>query len=221
MNKSSIILLTLLTPFLLFFISLRLAFTEPFLEVVYAITKFPDDGIAKEEKLKIAKIGFNAVLSEQGMREFMNCGLFNQREVTHMQDVRALLSTLFGIGYLITGVFILLTLIIRDSIQIARALFFGSVATEAVLILAFSVIYIFFDKAFEIFHLIFFDPYSWRFYPGDTLIYVYPIQFWRNAFIFFFLLFMLVIHIVFLGSVTFLAKKKALPFRSNPRTLDK
>ncbi len=221
MKKIIMTLLILLTPLLVFSICLRLAFTEPFLTIVYATTKFAEDGIPKEEKLKIAKLGLRAVLSEEGMKEFVNSGLFNQREILHMQDVKALLSKFFAIMYFIIGTWIVLVISTRDSILIGKSLFYGFILSEILLILIIPLLLLQFENLFYLFHNLFFDPYSWKFYPGDMLIVVYPMEFWFRASV---LLAPLYILIASIGSATaliFLVKKKALPFGIKPRTLDK
>lgn len=53
-----------------------------------------------EERLSIAKLGLRSVLSDEGMQEFINSGLFREKEIKHMQDVKDLLSVVFKVLYL-------------------------------------------------------------------------------------------------------------------------
>ncbi len=220
MKKILRILLIFLTPPLVFLISLKLAFTEPFLEIVYATTRFAEDGIPKEEKLNIAKLGLRAVLSEKGMKEFVNSGLFNQREILHMQDVKALLSKFFAIMYFIIGTWIILVISIRDSILIGKSLFYAFMLSELLVILILSPL-LYFESFFYLFHDLFFDPYSWKFYPGDMLIVVYPMEFWFRAFALLVPLYLFIASLGFATTFIFLFKKKAFPIVIKPRTLDK
>jgi integral membrane protein (TIGR01906 family) len=41
-----------------------------------------------------------------------------------------------------------------------------------------------FNQLFTWFHQIFFESGTWRFYTSDTLIRLFPMRFWRDAFIF-------------------------------------
>ena len=55
-----------------------------------------------------------------------------------------------------------------------------------IIILATLVLFIFlsFDALFTGFHRIFFEGDTWLFYYSDTLIRLFPIRFWQDAFIF-------------------------------------
>ncbi|HIP43361.1 MAG TPA: DUF1461 domain-containing protein, partial [Aquifex aeolicus] len=59
-----------------------------------------------------------------------------------------------------------------------------------------------YKKAFEIFHIAVFDPYSWKFKYSDTLIRIYPMKFWYDATVFIGVLsFILGIISLFLGII--------------------
>ena len=58
----------------------------------------------------------------------------------------------------------------------------GSIATLVVaLALLVPVMLLGFDRFFEDFHGVFFEGDSWRFARGDTLLRIYPEQFWERT----------------------------------------
>lgn len=109
---------------------------------------------------------------------------FGLRELTHMRDVRRL----FGIA--LRGQLIALVAIGALALGLARTRFrtvvplgllAGAVATLAIAVLAVPVILLGFDGFFTRFHEVFFSGDSWRFNDADTLIRIYPAQFWQDV----------------------------------------
>ncbi|WP_448583945.1 TIGR01906 family membrane protein [Thermocrinis sp.] len=177
------ILLSFFFPFLLIFLCVRLAFTELFVELNYRFGDLPPDrwGMGYEERLSIAKLGLRSVLSDEGMEEFISSGLFREKEISHMQDVKSLLSVVFKVLYVGGPLWLFLFFSLRDKKKMGFVLFSGAVLTEilVIFVLVFSILN--YDLLFEAFHNFFFDPYSWRFFDQDMLLRVYPMKFWYNA----------------------------------------
>jgi len=134
-----------------------------------------------EERLSIAKLGLRSVLSDEGMQEFINSGLFREKEVKHMQDVKELLSVVFKVLYLGAPLWLILFFSLNDKRKMGLTLLLGATLTEifVIFVLIFSLLN--YDLLFEAFHNLFFDPYSWRFLDQDMLLRVYPVKFWYNA----------------------------------------
>ncbi len=186
--------LVLSFPFLVVLLSTRIAFTEAFLEWVYSKEEFPQDifGMPKERRLEIAKLGLRSVLSDEGMREFKESGLFNEREIAHMEDVKALLGVSFKVLYLGIPLWLVLFLSLRDPRVMGKLLFFSSLLTEVLLVALLLVSLLAYHWAFEAFHLLLFDPYSWRFRDEDMLLRVYPMELWFTGTVFVFVLSMVI-----------------------------
>lgn len=175
------ILLTALLPFFLTLLGVRLAFTETFLEFLYPRVDLPLDPMPYELRLSIAKMGLRSVTSDAGMEEFRNSGLFNPREIKHMEDVKGLLDFFFLILYVGLPLWFLGLFSLRNRKNVGKVLFFGSLLLE---ILVLSVVFFSltnYEWLFEAFHNLFFDPYSWRFREEDMLLRVYPMDFWYKA----------------------------------------
>jgi len=83
-------LLIFLFPVLLTLLCVRLSFTEAFVDFLYPRVVLPPDPMPYEQRLNIAKLGLRSVLSDKGMEDFKNSGLFNYREIKHMEDVKRL-----------------------------------------------------------------------------------------------------------------------------------
>jgi len=178
-----VIALSFFFPFLLIFLCVRLAFTEFFVELNYRFGNLPPDrwGMDQERRLEIAKLGLRSVLSDKGMEEFISSGLFREKEIKHMQDVKRLLSVIFKVLYFGLPLWLFLFFSLRDIKRMGLTLFFGSTFGEAlaVFVVVFSVMN--YELVFEAFHDLFFEPGSWRFLDQDMLLRVYPMEFWYNA----------------------------------------
>ncbi len=148
---------------------------------LYKHTELTPDPLPYEVRLEIAKLGLRSVLSDEGMQEFKNSGLFNAREIKHMEDVKKLLSSLFLLLYIALPLWLVLLISLKDIKLIGKALFFGSVFLEAFVVFVVLASFVNYEWLFVAFHNLFFDPYSWRFFEQDMLLRVYPMDFWYKA----------------------------------------
>ncbi len=182
------IVLVLIFPYISVGISVRIAFTEKFVEWEYAKKDFPPDrwGMTREERLELAKLGLRAVLSDEGMEEFKSKRLkngrnaFTKREIKHMEDVKNFLSLYFPSVYFFTLLWIFGIILLKEP----RVLIFSGLFNTLLLIFLGILTFTNYKKAFEVFHNIVFDPYSWKFRYSDTLIRIYPLKFWYDATLF-------------------------------------
>ncbi len=183
--RKLILLLALLFPFVTVGISVRIAFNEWIIDYIYAKKDFPKDryGLPDKHRKELAKLGLRAVLSDEAFEEFKRAKLpdgrpaFRQEEVRHMHDVKEFLKKFFPAVYLATILWLIGFLISRSPNYLIFSGLMGILTLSLLGILVFSN----YNKAFEIFHIITFDPYSWRFKYTDTLIRIYPMKFWFEA----------------------------------------
>jgi integral membrane protein (TIGR01906 family) len=174
-------LLILLFPLLLTLLCVRLSFTGAFIDFLYPRVDLPPDPMPYEQRLNIAKLGLRSVLSDKGMEDFKNSGLFNYREIKHMEDVKRLLSLFFGFLYIGLPAWLLLFLSLKNLKEMGKVLFFGALLLELFALFVFFVSLTNYEWLFVAFHNLFFDPYSWRFRDEDMLLRVYPMDFWYKA----------------------------------------
>ena len=193
-NKILVVICILTLPYSIISMSSRIAFSEWFIDWQYSLKSLPEDpyGMSKEARKRLAKLGLKAVTSDEGMEEFKRAKLpdgrpaFRQKEIKHMEDVKNLLSILFPLGYILLAVDILILfyLLLSNKRLFGTGLMGGGILCIAFLIFAGILSLADYDLAFEKFHDLFFDPYSWRFSYSDTLLRIYPRMFWFNGTIF-------------------------------------
>lgn len=160
----------------------------------YALPGFPEPYIdlASDQRSGLAGTGVRAISPWNGdgvelLRDARLPGgepAFDSREVAHMSDVRAVVAG-FMVAWMI-GVVALTGSVIAlhragAGALLWRGLGWGAGATLA----AFAALGLYmladFDAFFTSFHGVFFEGDSWRFASDDTLLSLYPDQFWGFA----------------------------------------
>ena len=172
----------------------RLLLTDVFVQIEYNMPGFPDDpyGMTKQERLEFAPIALEFLLngadeSFLGDLEFADgTPLYNERELRHMVDVQVLTIQFLGVWR--WSVILLVGLGLgawrgkwwdRFGQMLSSAGLFTIIALLTLLLLMFLS----FDAVFTNFHRIFFQGDSWLFLYSDTLIRLFPLRFWQDAFI--------------------------------------
>ena len=187
------VLVGLAVPAILVVNGFRVLATDTFVEWELGRDGFPPDlyGFDTEQRTALAKLGLRSI--EPGSEGIVlleratlpnGAPAFGERELTHMQDVR----TLFGAALraqlvALIAIVALGLLLLRTRLRTAvpAGLLAGSLATLAIAVLAVPVILLGFDGFFVRFHEIFFSGDSWEFSNADTLIRIYPEQFWVDV----------------------------------------
>lgn len=187
-------LVTFLTPIFLLGLGLRILLTPLFYNVEYRLPWFPPDpyGFTQEDRLRWAPYAVDYLLNNEdisylGDLTFGNGEpLYNERELGHMLDVKfvtqgalrvwyAAVVLLAGLGLwawygkwwqaylqgLRRGGWLMIGLVVTIGL-------FGALA---------------FWQFFTLFHSLFFEGDSWLFLYSDTLIRLFPLQFWQDAFL--------------------------------------
>jgi len=171
----------------------RVLATGTFVRAELGRDGFPPDryGLTNDQRKELALLGLRSIQpGSEGVALLERARLpngspaFGLRELTHMRDVRRL----FGIA--LRGQLIALVVIGALALGLARTrlravvplgLLAGSVATLAIAVLAVPLILLGFDGFFTRFHEVFFSGDSWQFNNADTLIRIYPEQFWQDV----------------------------------------
>lgn len=188
-------LVTLLLPLALTFLGLRLLLTHVFPEIEYRLPGFPADafGFTLPDRLKWSEISIdyltnNAGISFLGDLTFPDGSrLFNDRELSHMQDVKKVIKPVLWIGY---GDWILMIGLGALAYyggwwrQFERGIRRGGLFILGLVILLGIFASINFWQFFSDFHGLFFSANSWQFLYSDTLIRLFPMRFWQDAFLF-------------------------------------
>lgn len=171
----------------------RVLATDTFVRWELGRDGFPADryGLDTDERTTLALLGLRSIEpGSEGMVLLERATLpdgapaFGERELTHMQDVRTLFVAALRAQLIAAIVIAVLALgLSRTRLRTAVpvGLLAGSLATLAIAVLAVPVILLGFDGFFTGFHGVFFEGDSWRFSSSDTLIRIYPEQFWVDV----------------------------------------
>jgi integral membrane protein (TIGR01906 family) len=186
---------TLLLPIMIVFSVARMLMTPVFPPIEYNMPAFPDDpyGFTKDERLKWSKLSIDYLMNNQNISFFDSyklvdgSPLYNDRELSHMDDVKSLVHKALLIWDLSGFVFLLgVVLSIRSGNYQSLKLGFsrGGYLTIGIIAALLLSVAINFDVLFTQFHALFFKGDSWIFYYSDTFIRLFPIRFWQDCFIY-------------------------------------
>ena len=188
-------LLALLIPLLIVTTAMRIALSPIYYSFEYGLPNFPEDsyGLTKQDRLKWAEISINYLLGSISDEEFTELrfpdgtALFNEREISHMIDVRDLSIIMLLCWRILTAVFLITSYFGWKNKwlpSLVTALGNGAKITLILIITILIFVWIDFNQLFTLFHQIFFTGDSWLFYLSDTLIRLFPMKFWQDLFIF-------------------------------------
>jgi len=188
------LLLIVAVPLLIIITSIRLLVNPLYPQFEYNTPYFPADpyGFTKADRLNYSGISIDYLLNNSDITFFNQYKLadgspiYNERELSHMQDVKTLIQNAFlawgiiGIALVLAGVISWQTKQLRPYFT---ALSTGGWTTLVIIGLILVGVVISFNGLFTDFHRIFFTGDTWLFYYSDTLIRLFPMQFWQDAFI--------------------------------------
>lgn len=185
------VLLAIAYPFILLIAAIRLIASPIFLWFDYQRAGFPVDGFGftTADRMTYGSYGvdfLNNIADNRYLGELRDPNgnpLFLGTEVQHMADVKNVMSFTY-LGGAILGLIVVIALVYlgkRYSGGIRRGLFAGSVATLVLLAGLTTLAILGWDSFFTTFHEIFFAQGNWTFNYSDTLIRLYPPQFWIDA----------------------------------------
>lgn len=195
LRKFLSLFITITFPFVLIMFSIRVLFTPLFLVVEYNMPGFPSDsyGFSKEERLKWGSLSIQYLFNNEGPEFLENLrfedgtSIYNDREVSHMVDVKILLQQTLRLFYLFLIVYfvIIIWAKIKNQLQwIWGAISNGGGLTLFLIGAILIAVVTSFDALFTAFHKVFFVGDTWLFYFSDTLIRLFPMRLWQDAFIF-------------------------------------
>ena len=201
-------LVTILIPFVLIGLAIRVLLSPIFYKAEYNMPYFPADeyGFTREDRLKWAPYAVSYLVNDADISYLGDLTfedgtpLFNERELSHMVDVKRLAQAALRLWYLSLALVLVLgvwawfghfvsaqynwwesyRLGLRRGgrLMIALAATIGLVVAVGILVDP-NV----FDTFFTGFHRLFFEGNSWLFLFSDTLIRLFPVRFWEDAFL--------------------------------------
>jgi integral membrane protein (TIGR01906 family) len=190
--------LTLLVPVLLLLIGARLVMTPVFLNEEYNRPDFPEDfyGMTTQERLEYAPYAVQYLLNGADISFLGNLTfpdgrvMYSVGELHHMRDVKTVtqgaftLAVVGGIIGILAGWILWRDASARNDLRrndLRQALQSGSILTLALVATIIIMALINWDFFFTGFHNLFFQSGTWVFAYSDTLIRLFPEQFWFDA----------------------------------------
>ncbi len=184
---------TLVVPVLLTLLSVRVVMSPFFLQLEYTRFGFPPDyyGFTTEERLlyggkMIDYLIFNREAAFIADLNFADGSpLFTDGEVRHMEDVKVVTRIAYFMLFFLgvsTGIITLYLLRQHNWRQWLRdGLFQGALLTLLIIGVVVALALFAWNIFFDSFHALLFEAGTWRFAYSDTLIRLFPEQFWLDS----------------------------------------
>lgn len=194
-------LASLLTPIALIGLALRILLTPLFYTVEYNLPWFPADeyGFTKEDRLKWAKPSVEYLINDADisylgdLRFEDGTPIYNERELKHMQDVKEVTQASLRVWYVSLAILLILAVLAwkynllpdyLDGLRRGGWWMIGLALSIAIIVgTGILVNPDIFWAFFSWFHTLFFEGDTWLFLYSDTLIRLFPIRFWQDAFL--------------------------------------
>ncbi len=184
------VLMAIFLPFLLLIGAVRAVATPAFLWLEYFRPGFPGDGygFSVDDRLTYGSYALDYLANFAGRRYLgdlqlpSGSPLFTDGEVGHMADVKFVFLTAYAAGAVLLAFFVVVYFVLRKRRgAFGRGLFAGAIVTF-VLVLGLAVFAIMgWQTFFTDFHRLFFANGTWTFQLSDTLIRLFPAQFWMDS----------------------------------------
>ena len=194
LNRVLKVLIALIIPFFLVMTFVRVLLTPVFIPLVYRIPGFPEDsyGFTFEDRLHWARVSLDYLLNNEGI-EYLGdqrlpdgSPLYNERELSHMIDVKILLQQTFRAWTVLLVILVGLGAWAWKGGWLSsflEALSNGGKFTLGLIAVILVFVAVSFRDLFTYFHKIFFTGDTWLFNYSDTLIRLFPLPLWQSLFI--------------------------------------
>ncbi len=187
-----IVISAILLPLFFIISNVRWLATPTFVAYEYSKPGFPPAEIAVSPQMRqqLANVAVLSIVAPGGIDALQTACLpngqhaFDQREVRHMADVRALVKKLFLLWWFILLLGTLIAILIHrygDTNSLSTTLIAGGASTLVLLAITLTIVIFAFEPFFVTFHHIFFQGNSWLFPERSTLIQLFPLTFWSDA----------------------------------------
>ena len=187
------IVLTVALPLVLVLTNVRLVLLPWFPPFEYGRPGFPPDAYGfttAERKLHAARavdylLNFAGIDFLAGERFVDGTSLYNERELRHMQDVKAVTRGMLGVWRAAVVLALVATIYLARQ-PVTRSLLRAALMTgSAIVVVVLTVLIVYlllnFNSFFTNFHRVFFESGSWMFSYSDTLIRLFPLRFWSDV----------------------------------------
>lgn len=192
-NKLLVVILVLFIPFIILMGGVRLIMSPAFAEFEYNRAGFPLDpyGMETHERKQWADYSIRYLTNDEpidylgNLQNFQGQKIFTESELSHMVDVKQVVQGALLAWYIIIGLSVAILgwfLIMAQWSSLRQALRAGGWVTLGLIVALLIFLLVSFDTLFDRFHRLFFADGTWLFDQSSTLIRLFPLVFWRDAF---------------------------------------
>ncbi|QRN83627.1 TIGR01906 family membrane protein [Chloroflexota bacterium] len=185
---------TVLTPLAILMIVIRVLITPAFAKIEYKMPGFPEDpyGFTLEDRLTWSEPSITYLVNSKGIEYLQDLSfddgtpIYNADELSHMEDVKHVITWMRTVISVLMLALVWITyVVVKNGKRLEMLVAFkrGAWATIGLIALILVFVTLAFNQLFTWFHMIFFDSGTWMFYTSDTLIRLFPMRFWQDAFI--------------------------------------
>jgi integral membrane protein (TIGR01906 family) len=186
------IVVGLLLPILLVIGAVRLLVTDQYLTFEYGKADFPPDpyGFDQAQRLTYASANFEYVRESQPIDALANqqldgSPLYNARELKHMRDVQNVYQSVWRLWQIALALILLVAVALswrrETRAALVAAIQWGGIISATLVAVVGLLAVIAWRLWFVAFHQIFFAAGTWMFNYSDTLIRLFPENFWFDA----------------------------------------
>src|SRR5512140_1686693 len=194
-------LVALAVPVALIGLSVRAVLLPVFPQIEYRVPGFPPDdyGFTTPERIHWATYAWNYLVNSSDISYLGNLKfpdgkpLYNERELSHMHDVKGVVNGAFRAWYVSLAVLLAIGIwawrarqmrAFRSGLRRGGWLTIGLAAViGSIVLIGMLMEPDVFWNFFAWFHSLFFKGNSWIFEYSDTLIRLFPIRFWQDTFL--------------------------------------
>jgi len=191
LTKTLKLFLILLIPIVIIATVVSLLVTDQYLAFEYSKSSFPPGslGLTEQQRFILASTNIHYVRahlpSDEISKQTLNgMPVYTSREVSHMADVRGVFQSVFQVWQFTTILLLLMGFTFwqkKEKLALSSAIQSGGLLTSG-FILSIGLLAVFaWQFWFNTFHLLFFKPGSWLFAYSDTLIRLFPVEFWFDT----------------------------------------
>ena len=187
-------IVSFLTPLVILMIAIRVLIVPSYVQFAYRLPNFPADpyGFSFEERIRWSQPSIAYLVNNEDISYLVDLTfesgepIYNARELVHMEDVKEVVTGMriaLAIAMVILLVITLLAVRGRWTQRLLMAFNLGGWGMIGIIVAILLFVAINFNTLFTWFHRVFFEEGTWQFHPSDTLIRLFPMRFWQDAFI--------------------------------------
>jgi integral membrane protein (TIGR01906 family) len=191
MKKIAQLVIPILFPLMLLLVWLGILLSPVFIQLEYRRPGFPPDpfGFSTEERIHWADVSRIFLLSGERPEYYSQftlrdgSPLYNEREIQHMVDVQKLVAKAMLLLAICGPIFLAaaIYLLAKDRSALRKSLSIAASITLLLLLATAVGAALVWDWIFVTFHHVFFTGDTWLFPYSDSLIRLFPVEFWQDT----------------------------------------